>query len=270
MDLIHPKLINSAKFASKDSIFFPIVFLQHGRFLVRKYEFFCFAVILLIAFLVVSPTRAASDEGWVSLGFRADWGDTWRSVEFPEKEPTEYEFNAADNSVCARADRSASARIRPLPEGETLPTKLRWEWKVDSVLEDGDARRKSGDDYAARVYVNFDVRNSLSYWEQAKLGVFETFYGQNIPSRSVNFIWANRIDRGTIVPSPYTEYTRLVALRSGGDSTGEWVSESINVEKYYEKIFDEEYKRPHSVAIMTDTDDTQSSSRACYRNLKMK
>lgn len=233
-----------------------------------KRKFSCFVGILFLGALVSSSVRAEQN-GWVSLGFRADWGDTWRSVEFPEKEPTEYEFNAADNSVCARADRSASARIRPLPEGETIPTRLRWEWRVDSVLEDGDARRKSGDDYAARVYVNFDVRSSLSYWEQAKLSAFETFYGQNIPSRSVNFIWANRIDHGTIVPSPYTEYTKLVALRSGGDSTGEWVSESINVEKYYEKIFDEEYKRPHSVAIMTDTDDTRSTARGCYRSLEV-
>lgn len=236
----------------------------------RKFEFSFFVGILVLGSLVLSPGPATSGDGWVPLGFRADWGDTWRTVEFPEKEPTEYQFNAADNSVCANADRSASARIREIPKGKTLPTKLRWEWKVESVLEKGNARRKSGDDYAARVYVNFDVRSSLSYWEQVKLSAFETFYGQNIPSRSINFIWANRIDRGTILPSPYTEYSRLVAVRSGADSTGEWVSESVNLKEYYEKIFDEEYKRPHSVAIMTDADDTQSSAHACYRRVKMR
>jgi len=32
---------------------------------------------------------------------------------------------------------------------------LSWRWKVENILAKGDARRKEGDDYAARVYVIF-------------------------------------------------------------------------------------------------------------------
>ncbi len=228
-----------------------------------------FALALLVFIALSSPVVAQNDTGWIKLGFEENWRDNWREITFPEKKSTSYDFDPSTESVCGSADESASALVRSFPEGETLPTELTWEWRVDSVLDKGNARKKSGDDYAGRVYVNFEAAESLSYWDQLKLNTFETIYGQDIPSRSINFIWANRLNRGTIVPSPYTQFSRLVALRNRQSKTGTWQRETVNLKKYYQKIFDEEYRRPHSVSIMTDTDDTESLARGCYRNLRM-
>jgi hypothetical protein len=211
------------------------------------------------------PVQAGPE--WTRLGFEENWRENWTEVTFPDKKPTTYTYDTATQSVCARANQSASAWVRSLSGRDTVPSKLRWEWRVDTVLSEGNALKKSGDDYAARVYVNFEAVESLSYWDRMKLKTFETIYGQDIPSRSVNFIWSNRLDRGTILPSPYTKYTRLVALRNHESPTGTWQRETVDLKKYYRRIFDEEYIRPHSVSIMTDTDDTESTVRGCYRNL---
>jgi len=204
------------------------------------------------------------------LGFKENWRDTWDEITFPDKEPTRYTYDTTTESVCGRAEQSASAMAQSFPEEETPPTELTWEWRVDSVTEGGNAREKSGDDYAARVYVNFEVEGTLSYWDRLKLSTFESLYGQDIPSRSINFIWANRLDRGTILPSPYIEYSRLVVLQNRESTTDTWKRETVNLRKYYQKIFNEEYQPPHSVSIMTDSDDTQSLARGCYRKLKVR
>lgn len=228
-----------------------------------------FVLVLIVIFVFSFPTQAQGGDDWVKLGFEEDWRETWEEITFPDKQPTTYTYDTMTESVCARAEQSASAMVRSFPEGDTLPKKLTWEWRVDSVLKKGNARKKSGDDYAARVYVNFEVEDALSYWDRIKLNTFETLHGQEIPSRSINFIWANRLDTGTILPSPYVQYTRLVALRNRESPSGSWTKETVDLREYYREIFDEEYRRPHSVSIMTDTDDTRSKASGCYRDLRI-
>ena len=55
----------------------------------------------------------------------------------------------------AQADASASALYRRLDLDPREPRMLSWRWKVEGVLAHSEPRRKSGDDYAARVYVGF-------------------------------------------------------------------------------------------------------------------
>ena len=60
---------------------------------------------------------------------------------------------------------------------------LSWEWRVEGVLQKGDAHRKQGDDYPARVYVNFEPDRQLSWWERTRARLLEVFYGQAIPGQ---------------------------------------------------------------------------------------
>lgn len=227
-----------------------------------------FAVIMILP--LVSPGFAAGDS--IVLGFDSPQQyRRWEPVIFSDRDTTVYQYNDSLRAVCARASGSASALALPWPEDRSLEESpvLSWEWKIDGTVPGGDARRKEGDDYAGRVYVNFRRSGSFSWWERAAVSVYETVYGTSVPGSSLNFIWANVLERGSVVPSPYTDRARLVALQSGDDRAGNWVSERVNVRERYREAFTEEPPEPHSVAVMTDGDNTNSTVTACYRRLRL-
>lgn len=228
----------------------------------------CLAILIIIVSVTSSAVARSSE--FLKLGFSSSVpSDTWRSVEFSDKTPTRYHFYSDTGAVCARAESSASGLARKFPEGRSEWTQLSWEWKINGRVEDGNARRKTGDDYAARVYVNYQSNDRLSYWESLVLSSYETIYGRDIPRRSINFIWANILETNTVVPSPYTSRVKLIALRNRTDPEGTWVEESVNLETYYNRLYEGEYVAPDSLAIMTDTDNTNDSVTACYRNVRL-
>lgn len=128
---------------------------------------------------------------------------------------------------------------------------LSWRWKVKNILAKGDARRKEGDDYAARIYVVFP-------------------HGFFPKTRTINYIWANRLPPGSIVPNPFTANAMMVAVESGAENAGAWMIESRNVRADYRAIFGEEPPLAGAVAIMTDTDNTGGSAVAWYDDIRLK
>jgi hypothetical protein len=224
--------------------------------------------LILLAGSLFMPRWGAAET--VILGFenRQQW-ENWQHIDFPGREKTRYEYEPDEQMVCARAVSSASALAHEFPGELTDYPVLSWEWRIDQVLEKGNARFRAGDDYAGRVYVNFKRDNRLSRWERTRARLFEILYGQEIPGQTLNFIWANVLAIDEIVTSPYTEHARLVALQSGNPRAGEWVREEVNIPAYYRQAFNGEPPPVHSIAIMTDSDDTGETVQACYRNIKL-
>jgi len=127
---------------------------------------------------------------------------------------------------------------------------LAWRWKVSNILTKGDARRKSGDDYAARVYVIFP------HWFPPK-------------TRSINYIWANRLPEGDFIPNSFYGNAVMLAVESGSKKVGQWVEERRDVLADYRMIFGEEPAAAGAIAIMTDTDNTGESAVAYYDDIRL-
>jgi hypothetical protein len=125
---------------------------------------------------------------------------------------------------------------------------LTWRWKVTNILEKGDATRKEGDDYAARVYIIFP------HWFPPK-------------TRSINYIWANRLPKGEYLPNSYFSNAMMLAVRSGPAETGHWFTERRNIMQDYQMLFGEDPPRAGAIAIMTDTDNTGEWATAWYDDL---
>jgi len=218
------------------------------------------------------PTHAAGGNDTIPLGFD-DTGvfARWSPVTFSGRDTTAYRYDPARKAVCARADGSASGLARPWPEGRRLSAHpiLTWEWNIDGTVPGGDARTKQGDDYAARVYVNFQRDDGFAWWESAAVAAYETIYGTSIPGSSLNFIWANVLAQGEILPNAFTDRARLVTMRSGDTRAKTWVRERVNLRRLYRRAFSEAPPAPHSVAIMTDADNTGGTTAACYRRLRL-
>ncbi len=128
---------------------------------------------------------------------------------------------------------------------------LSWRWKVENTLVKGDASKKAGDDYPARIYVVFP------HWFFPK-------------TRSINYIWANKLPQGTMVPNPFTANAVMIAVETGDDHVGTWMLESRNVQADYRAIFGEAPPLVGAIAIMTDTDNTGGAAVAWYDDVRFK
>ena len=115
----------------------------------------------------------------------------------------------------------------------------------DHVLSKGNALKKEGDYYAARIYVVFP---SLVFWK----------------TKALNYIWANKISRGKAVTNPFTANAIIIAVESGPEKTGQWLEEKRNVLEDFRRHFGEDPPKVGAIAIMTDTDNTGEKATAWY------
>ncbi len=144
----------------------------------------------------------------------------------------------------ANANRALLHRSRFVAPTEAT---VSWRWKVAApLLANRAERRRSGDDYAARVFV-----------------VYETSL---VPLHTVaiNYVWAAHEPAGSVYPSPYTSRVRVIVLRSGAGEAGSWCDESRDVLRDYREVFGREPTEINGVAIMVDTDNTNTRATAWF------
>ena len=83
-------------------------------------------------------------------------------------------------------------------------------------------------------------------------------------TKSINYIWANKLPKGRHVPNPFYSNAVMVAVESGNENVGKWIAERRNVYEDFKAIFGEE---PPLIAIMTDTDNTGEAAVAYYDDM---
>lgn len=168
----------------------------------------------------------------------------------------------------AQADGSMSGLVHPVRVDLRRFPRLRWQWKIRAPVRQADMTQKSGDDYAARLYVMFDYPlERLPFGTRAKLKLAETLYGQKIPTAALNYVWDNRQPVGTIQPNTWTDRARMIVLRSGAGQAGEWVTETRDLAADFRAAFGEDPPEVVAVAVATDTDNTGESAQAWYGDI---
>ncbi|MEO9749574.1 MULTISPECIES: DUF3047 domain-containing protein [Marinobacter] len=224
---------------------------------------------------MAASAQADSTENSLITAFSAitSLEDGWEPMEFPKIDRHSRYQLTDDNGeqvVKATTDNSASgliARVSVEP-GDSLI--LRWRWKVSNVYEQGNARKKEGDDYPARIYVAFEFEpDEAGFFERAKRKTVEVVFGEELPGNALNYIWANRLPVGEIVANPFTDTTMMVAVNSGTANTGEWVTVERDIVADYRKAFDREPPKLVGVAIMSDSDNTGASATAWYGDVSL-
>jgi hypothetical protein len=152
--------------------------------------------------------------------------------------------------------------------------RLTWRWKVDHPLVAARFGTKEGDDFAARVYVSFDVPEaSLTFTQRAKMKLAKLIYGADLPSAAICYVWDNHQPVGTNEWNPYTDRLRMVVLESGNAHAGEWVAESRDVEADFRAAFGSTWKEAtpaiNGVAVSSDTDQTLENVNAWFGDLRL-
>lgn len=165
----------------------------------------------------------------------------------------------------AESEGAASGLYRPLDLDPRVYRVLSWRWKVEGVLARSDPRKKSGDDFVARVYVAYRYDpTSATVWQRALYAAYRLIYGQYPPGLALVYVWESRLPAGTVLESAYTDRARIVVARSGAAEAGRWVTESHDIYADFRRIVGSEPPRIAGVALMTDTDDTGERAVAYY------
>jgi hypothetical protein len=191
----------------------------------------------------------------------------WTTLSLPGKPATRFSL-VADNSVTVmRADSEAGAgtlvsRFRARAEG-----KLAWRWKVDRVVDAADLTRKAGDDFAARLYVFFDVpMESLPLATRIKYGIVSLFYKVDLPTAALCYVWDNKHPVGHATWSAYTDRVRLIVLRNGSN-VGGWNEESRDPAADFKLAFGIDAPAITGIAIGNDTDQTGERAVAHFSDV---
>jgi len=173
--------------------------------------------------------------------------------------------------IKAHSKASASGLIRKIGIDVKKYPIIQWQWKITDINEKTDVTQKSGDDYPARIYVAFEYNpDEAGIWEKARFETARLIYGQYPPATVVTYIWANRVPKGTRVPNPYIKRVMMIAVQSGGDKVGTWVTEDRNIYQDYVDCFGHPPPITSGVAIMTDSDNTGGTSTAFYGDIIFK
>ncbi len=172
-------------------------------------------------------------------------------------------------AIEARAVKSMALLARPVTVDLSRTPILCWLWRVDAPVTGADMTKKSGDDYAARVYLTFELPpEALSFGTRAKLALARSIYGNQVPDAALNYVWDNTHPVGTLRDNAYTDRARLLVLRSGATQAGRWIRERRNVREDFIRAFGPLSGRPTALVVATDTDNTGETAHAGFAEFR--
>ena len=203
-------------------------------------------------FIALSLCCAAAVAERVAVGSFSSQGlDDWRHHSFSGS--THYRLVDAGSGDVVRAQSkgAASALYREVYVDLRRTPWLHWRWKVDrnGTIPNVDERIRSGDDYAARIYVV--TRTGPLPWQ----------------TRAVNYVWSNNQPAGQRWPSAVTDSSLMIAVRSGNAQTGEWLEERRNVREDFARFLGNGIDSIELIALMSDSDQTGASVAAEYGDI---
>ena len=145
--------------------------------------------------------------------------------------------------IQAMSQQSASGLTKELKIDLQVTPFLNWSWVIEQILQGNDEKTKSGDDFAARIYVI--AKTGFGFWNTAAL----------------NYVWSNKSPVGDFWPNPFTAKAVMFCVEQGDAGLGKLRTYKRNVLDDFKQIFNKDIKEIQAIAIMTDTDNSQKNAK---------
>lgn len=184
--------------------------------------------------------------------------------------PTRYRVVRIDGVMAVEGSAEASMALlaRPITIDLAATPMLCWRWRIAAPVAGADMRRKAGDDYAARVYVGFDIPDGqLGLGTRMKLSLARRLLPDPIPDAAVNYVWDNIHPIGTTAPNAYTYRAHMVVAQSGAANAGRWMEQRADLAGDFARAFPGTSAKATSIAVAVDTDQTGGSARGWFADL---
>ncbi|MFH2092193.1 MAG: DUF3047 domain-containing protein, partial [Pseudomonadota bacterium] len=179
-----------------------------------------FLLMALVFFAVLPFVDADSPILWVGQFSQSNL-DQWESKVFEGQ--TQYSIAEIEGKKVLKAvsTNSASGLIKKIRVDLKQYPYLNWSWRIENQIDGSfDETIKSGDDYAARIYVV--VSGGFAFWN----------------TRAVNYVWARHASKGKVWPNAFAgDAAMLMALQSSETPLSNWVTEKRNVRQDLKQLF---------------------------------
>ncbi|MFZ2602878.1 MAG: DUF3047 domain-containing protein [Candidatus Omnitrophota bacterium] len=169
------------------------------------------------------------------------------------------ESNKTDGYLNAYSNDAASGLLYWLKFNPKEYPMVSWKWKVVKFPEVKNAASNAvsienswleKDDYAARFYV-----------------IFPRFPFFRL--RCLEYVWDKNLPLGTVLVNPSFKNLKIIVAESGETNKGNWVTIERNVFEDFKKLFDAEPPSVGAIAIMTDSENSQSIAEAQYNDIEV-
>ncbi len=223
---------------------------------------------LLVGCSAVPRTQHVSDLAatpWAQQSALQD--GQWRHYSLPGKASSSFSYTRKDGrdamavtSVSSASMVRKAVRVAPGDLG-----KVRFSWKVPELIAQADMALRDSDDSPVRIVLAFEGdRSRLSARNLALSELALALTGEEMPYATLMYVWCNRRAPGTVIVNPRTDRIRKLVVESGPDKLNRWLDYERDIRADYEKAFGEAPGALVGIGIMTDTDNTRSSTAAWY------
>jgi Protein of unknown function (DUF3047) len=94
--------------------------------------------------------------------------------------------------------------------------------------------------------------------------------GEEMPYATLMYVWSNKHPTNDVIINPRTDRIRKIVVESGSSNLGKWLDYERDIRADFIKAFGEEPGALTGIALMTDTDNTQSKATAWYGPISLK
>lgn len=176
--------------------------------------------------------------------------DGWQQKSF--KAETDYHLQTLNvlSVLTARSKAAGSGLFKEQGVELDKTPFLNWSWRIDKRLLGLNERTKNGDDYAARIYV---ISNGgVAFWQ----------------TKAINYVWSSNNPKDSVWPNAFVgERAMMFALRGTEAPLKVWQYEKRHVKADFQTLFGEDLHTIDGVALMTDTDNSNTEVTAYYGDI---
>ncbi|WP_068321778.1 DUF3047 domain-containing protein [Polynucleobacter yangtzensis] len=190
----------------------------------------------------------------------------------PFKKNTVYRLESYQGKTVLSANSKTSAsglavKLRPRQASNLL---LQWEWKALNPIVNADNADGYADDAPLRILVAFDGNKSkLPLKEKMTFEMANLISGQEMPYATLMYIWSGKSPVDTIITNAHTSRIKMIVVDSGWDNLGQWHRHQRDLAADYKRAYGEAPGEVIGIALLTDTDNTKSETRAFYGDIEL-
>jgi len=190
----------------------------------------------------------------------------------PYKKNTVYRLENYQGRTVLSANSKTSAsglavKLRPRAANNLW---LQWEWKALSAIPEADNAEHYHDDAPLRILVAFDGNKSkLPLKEKINFEMANLISGQEMPYATLMYIWSGKSPVDTIINNAHTSRIKMIVVDSGWDNLGAWHKHQRDLAADYKRAYGEAPGEVIGIALLTDTDNTKSETRALYGDIEL-
>lgn len=196
----------------------------------------------------------------------------WAPVRFPGKRHTTFKLVDHQKRPGTQADAIQSIsmvrqtlRVPP----EQLGT-LQFAWQVPELIEGADMGLRHADDSPVRVVLAFEGdRGKFSARDAMLSELSHALTGEALPYATLMYVWSNRRPVGSVIANPRTDRIQKIVVESGPSQLKRWLEYERDLRADFEKAFGEPPGALLAIGLMTDSDNTQTTTRAWYGDIRL-